>query len=416
MIKPNGFPYNGKKYSLILASQAFSVLIFLIILIPRLVTGTDEQAFETIVLHEPSVVLSLLPQDSTHQVGEIVPLQLYVNLSNTSAANAFGVTLSYPTDYLRVVEIDTQGSVCTLFPENTVNNGIGEATLSCGLPNPGLTEPFGFLGTVQVELLKEGYANLSFKQTAQVLANDGLGTNILTSTKGSGINIVSREKIIVPPPSLSEEEPTAVHPKITLLPVQVISPTHPQQQEWYKERSATFEWENTSHAVSSYSFLLDSSPDTIPDPANGIETNTVSLSEIPDGTSYFHIMPIAKVADLPVTHFQLHVDTDTPRGLSVKSATSFGEDKYWTLEFDVEDYNGIDRFEILHTDGTVAEVNNPAQIILNDKFDNKITIVAYDLGGNSASIEYEIPLTQEPTVWEQVARFWGNFANFIRNF
>lgn len=414
MIKPNGFPYNTKQYSLILMSQALSVLVFFVILIPRLVSGTEERAFEAVTEHDPSVVLSLLPHTSTHEIGSVVPLQLYVNLANTTAVNAFGVSLNYPIEYLKVLEIDTDGSVCTLFPENSVNNEIGEVQLSCGLPSPGLSEPFGFLGTVQVKLLKEGYVNLSFGDSSQVLANDGLGTDLLSKTTSSGINIVSAKKVIIEAEVPGDQG--EIQPEITVSPLAVSSPTHPQQHEWYNENTATFEWKNSTKEISSYSYVLDSNPDTTPGTLNISTDNSISLSNIGEGASYFHIMPIVGGVDTPVTHFQVKVDTNAPENLQVKSANSFGEDKYWTLEFEADDYNGIDRYEILHADGTTVEVNNPAQIILNDKFENTITIIAYDLGGNSTSIEYELQLTKGPTIWDRVAKFWDNITDYIRDF
>lgn len=415
MTKSIKSPYNSKKYILILASQALSILVFAVLLIPKFVRGTDENAIDTVVQHEPSVILSLLPQDSTHQVGETIPLQLYVNLNNSSAANAFGVTLHYSTEYLKVIEIDTEGSICTLFPENSVDNATGEATLSCGLPSPGLLEPFGFLGTLQVELLKEGYATVNIEEASQVLANDGQGTNILTSVQNTGINVVGHQKAADIPflTNKPTDETLTVITDIELLPVRVVSPTHPQQQKWYSNNSVEFVWEKTSQAITSYSYILNNKPDTIPNGRNGVDTTSVSFFEVQEGVSYFHIMPIAGNLDLPVSHFQIQIDTDTPKDLKVISAESFGDDKFWTVDLDVKENNGIDRFEVLHADGTSTKSSNPVRLILNNKFENTVTIVVYDLGGNSTSIDYDLPLSHEPTVWDKVARWWNDVTDYI---
>lgn len=413
MVKDNGFPTNTKWYGIVLASQIFSIIMFILILIPRAVSGLHNPSIETVVKEEPSVVLSILPSNSTHEVNSIVPMQLYVNLNNAPAVNAFGVVLKFQTEYFEVLDIDTGGSVCTLIPENSVSNELGEARLSCGIPNPGLTEPFGFLGTVQVKLLKEGYANMDFAAASQVLANDGIGTDVLTETVGSGVNIVNKEKVYVEQVPLSPNPDNIVFPDIAVSPVEVSSSSHPQQQKWYNNGVVKLEWENTSEEITHYSYVFDNTPDTIPEAQDGVESNTVTLSPKEDGTWYFHIMPLLYGGDHPVSHFQVQIDTDPPKNLKVKSSNSFGEGIYWTLDFEVDDYNGIQKYEITHEDGTVVEVSDPARIILNNIFDRKLTITAYDLGGNSTSIEYELPVVQEPTFWDRTKYIWGNISSFL---
>jgi len=136
--------------------------------------------------------LSLSPSSGTYTVGANFSVSLYVS-SSDQAINAVTARISYPKDKLSVNSI-SKGSIINFWAEEpSFNNNTGLINLSGVSLNPGFTGKSGKIITISFKVKGEGKVNLSLPY-AQVLANDGSGTDILKAAGGAQFTFNVAEK------------------------------------------------------------------------------------------------------------------------------------------------------------------------------------------------------------------------------
>ncbi len=91
----------------------------------------------------------------------------------------------------------------------------------------------------------------------------------------------------------------------------VSSPTHPNQEEWYSDGAATFEWEPVSGARG-YSYILNSIPDTEPDTVSEGTGTSISYGSKLDGTHYLHITATDGTNWSSTSHYKIQIDKTGP--------------------------------------------------------------------------------------------------------
>ena len=407
-----------KKDKLLIYSQFLSALLFAIILIPKLILAIEPQEVKTYVEVEQPVTLSILPVKGTYSVGDTISIQATVHVGN-QPINAVSFELLFPNNMVEIVEIDTEGSICTLFPEKNIDNSAGVVKYSCGLPNPGYSDPYGLVGTINIKFKKSGYVNITLGKNSQVLANDGFGTNILNQKIDAGYNIVDNKTIVYAP---DEEE--IVDKKTSeiievkeikeLSVIMVKSSTHPDSQKWYSYQNVELNCEEESKGIQ-YSYILDRKSDTVPDHTQFLNCEEVGYPNLDDGVWYFHIMQNSKQGSGPVTHFKIQIDTDLPSNLRVVKAFQTENKNEWQLELIADDDNGILYYEIEFENGIKVKTHNKPKIQIENKYKNEITISAYDLSGNSTSLNYEIPTRENETFWDKIAYVFYSILDFFKN-
>jgi len=126
----------------------------------------------------PKTVSFVIPSESQYKVGEIFPLKIQLTGIEVPI-NAIQADIGFDKNRLEVVEISTKDSFATVFLQKEMNNELGYARLSGGLPSPGFNAPTGLFGTVYFKAKQAGLAQISFLDTSLVLANDGEGTNVI---------------------------------------------------------------------------------------------------------------------------------------------------------------------------------------------------------------------------------------------
>ena len=113
-------------------------------------------------------------------VGQIVTVELRLK-TGSEAINAVSATISIDPKAYKILSISTERSFCSFYPENTFDTIKGEIRISCGTPSP------GFLGDspiVQAQIRSQivGTSEISLSpKDSLILANDGKGTNLLSS-------------------------------------------------------------------------------------------------------------------------------------------------------------------------------------------------------------------------------------------
>lgn len=165
-----------KKWALIGAS----ILILLVLVVLYILQyRVDGGLLGLVGIDSGSVALSLVIDDEEVEVGGDMQVDIYVT-SKEQAINAVGYEISFDSSLVEVVSTSSEGSICELFTEDIIEGN--SVRYSCGLPNPGFTGEDGLVGSIQLKAVRKGVLEIIFGENTQVLANDGLGTDILDDT------------------------------------------------------------------------------------------------------------------------------------------------------------------------------------------------------------------------------------------
>ncbi len=330
-------------------------------------------SFPLAKINAASASLFLSPTSGAHFVGDKFNVLIYVS-SASQATNTYDVYLSVSN--LTVNGISVGGSICILYPSPPSYNNVS-AHFRCGLPTPGYTGSGGYIGSISVKGNTPGTAKVFVDGTSQVLANDGAGTNILTSRGTATFNI--------------QPQPTG-SPNVS-------SSTHPNQESWYKARSATLNW---SGSGSNFSYTLDQNSNTNPDQISEGSQTTNTFNELSDGIWYFHV--IVKGSNgtwSSPTHFRLQVDSTPPEPFTPEVSPKENGTKRPIIGFNATDKtSGIDHYELKLDDGKFATIPQPYQLPKITSGKHTVYVKAVDKAGNErvSSVDFSIKQVSPPVI------------------
>lgn len=163
--------------------------------------------------------------------------------------------------------------------------------------------------TVTLRAASAGTPKLNFSSGA-VLANDGKGTNVLSGMSGATFTIGA---VTSTPES---EVIEYVAPANTPAAPRIVSKTHPDQQSWYQTNTAELSWEVPA-GVTAVRTLLDRSSGGVPTKVYENPLSNITLNDLPQGVSYFHLQFKNEDGWGKVTHYRLAVDSEAPSNLVI---------------------------------------------------------------------------------------------------
>ncbi len=347
--------------------------------------------------------LSLSPRSVTIEVGETTTVQVLV-ASTGQAINAAEATVSFPKELLEASAVSKSGSVLTLWAVDPASSNTGgTATFSGGLPSPGYTGGAKRVISITFRAKKAGTATLTLG-AAQVLANDGLGTNILSGTAGATITI--REKAptnanITPP-----AEPT------TLPAPTIVSDTHPDQNRWYVVREVAARW-TAGAGVRGYNAVFDQSATTVPPEVDEGTTAIFRRTNLTDGVWYLHVRARYQQQWSVVRHFAFQIDGTPPAQFSLTVDHPHPNDQQATVTFETTDAtSGVAKTEGALDGGAFAVVTSPWTLTKLLPGSHTVTARATDRAGNVRETTMTISVEGQPapTVFfdEQKVRLIGD--------
>jgi Cohesin domain len=292
--------------------------------------------------------------------------------------NAAQVDILYDPTMLQIERIDTANSLCAqnMFFEKTIDNKKGEVRVQCLDPAPSFSGENGTIVTLVVQPLKTGWATLHFEDTTRVLANDGLGTDVLRMTTDSSYQIID----------------TAVAASSVL----VFSPTHPNSSEYYNTASPIFTW--VSHPGYQYLYFLDTSATTTSlATATSTTADSVLYTNLADGNYYFHIASIKDGIIGPLSTYKIMVDTTLPPPPIIKeSQTTSSNEQIIRLEFSDRNTSDADDIKndyyVKFDDGVFLPTVSPLFVSLPTG-KHTITLRVFDRAGNFSDSAVNITVT-----------------------
>lgn len=358
--------------------------------------------------------LRLSPSTGVYQVGSTFTVQVQVQTGGQSV-NAADGTLRFNPNELSVVSANRSSSIFNLWvTEPTFSNTAGTISFSGGVPT-GYSGSVGNVLTVTFRVKNAGSPRVSFT-TGSVLANDGRGTNVLTAMNGGSYTAQAASS--APEPEVIEY----VAPANTPGAPRVDSSTHSDPRNWYNSTTAQLSW-NLPAGVTAVRTLLDDRPTTVPTKVYDDPISSITLEDLPDGESYFHVQFRNADGWGAITHVRLGVDTVAPAGIAITTAsTSDPANPNQVLQVTVtEETSGIARYAIKINDAEPFEY-------IDEEGDGLLTlpvlrpgyhafiIEAFDGAGNSTIGTYSMTIAafEKPTFTEVPTDMTANVIPVIK--
>lgn len=274
------------------------------------------------------------PSSGTYQVGQVFPVEIRTSSADQSMNATEGV-VTFPQDKLEVVSLLKNNSIINLWvQEPSFSNAQGTINFEGIVLNPGYKGAGGSIITVNFKGKAMGSAPLALS-SASVLANDGLGTNILVSAGTAQFNLAAAG--IIPPAAISDV-PAA--PQIT-------SPTHPDPNKWYANPDPKFTWKAPS-GITGARALLDRNADSKPYVVYSPTISEKEFKGLADGIWYFHFQLRNASGWGEISHFRFQIDTAKPDFLKITEVPrpDLTEPKAEFILEAKDSTSGIDHYEI----------------------------------------------------------------------
>ncbi len=329
--------------------------------------------FASVVVAE-AATLSLSPSTGVYQSGTTFTARVVVNTSG-QAINAADATINFNPKELSVVSVNRSSSIFNLWvTEPTFSNSGGTISFSGGSPS-GYTGSAGTVMTITFRVVGSGTARVNFG-TGSVLANDGKGTNVLSTMSGGSYTLQAASAAPVP------EEIEYVAPANTPGTPVITSTTHGDSAAWHRARTATLNW-TLPAGVTEVRTLLDKNPTSVPTRVYETPISSITLEDLDEGVSYFHLQFRNADGWGRVAHYRLAVDTvapsefviTQPEGTDVTSPVQ-------TLTLNVTDATSdVQRFMVR------IDANEPYEYILTEEASSTITLPTLEPGYHTVVIE-----------------------------
>lgn len=353
--------------------KKFSIILIIILVLFLGLFRSDASA---------SASLFISPSSGTYYRGNNFTLGFYV--SSTENVNAVEVTISYDSSRLSIVSCGAVTSTFEMIADS-----------SCPTITVGTTGSYtgGGAQVAYVTFRANGLGSASVSVSGRTAMN---GTSVSTGGISRTYSIVAYNPI---PPAPG-----------------VISASHPDSAQWYKEELIELSWGKESY-VTGFSYELDKEEGTAPDNIQETTGTGVNLRVDDEGVWYFHVKAQSAGGWSEVTHYKVQVDSTDP----VFKSEPVYEDKgdlQPEITFEAEDeLSEIDYYEVTIDDGEAIEVELPYKTPILSVGEHTILIVVYDKAGNST--EKEITITvgelQPPPITELIVEnvFFGPVSQRI---
>lgn len=256
-----------------------------------------------------AATLSLTPNTGVYTAGQTFTARVVINTQGASI-NAADAVLTYNPSELTVVSVSQAGSIFNLWAEEPSFTP-GRIVFGGGAPR-GYTGAAGTVMTITFRATSAGTKRVNF-QSGSVLAADGQGTNVLTNMNGATYTISAQES--TPEPEVIQYVPLANTPQAPV----VRSATHPDSDGWYQSTTAELQWTIPS-GVTQVRTLLDQNPNSVPSRVYETPISSITLDDLPNGVSYFHIQFRNSEGWGSVGRYRLAVSTQAPTGVTISLA------------------------------------------------------------------------------------------------
>jgi hypothetical protein len=370
-----------------------------------------------------AAVLYLSPAAGSHPVGSTFAVNVYAS-STDQAINAVSGIVSFPQNNLQITSLSKSGSIIDTWVQAPVfSNSAGTADFQGITFNPGFTGASGQIIIINFKVISAGSALVNFS-SGSVLANDGIGTEVLKSFGNAQFTLSTATPAPVPAPA-----PVVSHPVIPRIPsaqpssgqspsaIQISSLTHPDPTKWYNNNSPKFVWQLPSDILAiktSFNKISVSQPTVLHEPA----ISEVDINSLKDGVYYFHAQAENSSGWGPVSNFLFQIDTQPPEPFAINLVNGNETDNPRpVIYFKTTDaLSGFDYYKIKINNGDFFAI--PAEQIVNDSYalplqtpgQKQILVMALDKAGNYAVayVEFTVKSITPPAITDYPQKIQDN--------
>lgn len=321
--------------------------------------------------------VSFSPKAGSFTQGSLFEVPIMIDTHGKSV-NAVELYIQFDPRKLTIVDPVGRQSVVGVWVEPpTYSNSQGTLKLVGTIPG-GITTGAGLIGKITFKGIAPGESRVTFLTKSQVLANDGLGSDVATNFGSASYTVT-----LQPP-----EGP------------RVFSETHPFSEYWYNNSAPVLAWEK-DEGVSAYSFVVDDKPFTIPDNESDTTEQRVSLPDTQNGVRYFHIK--AKKSSMwgGTTHFMFRLDTLPPADFTPtyeRISSGAVQGRVLVSFFTTDSLSGIDHYEVgvidksesLEVSPVFVVATSPYQLPVKTSGNVRVIVRAYDAAGNVTDKQIDI--------------------------
>ena len=298
-----------------------------------------------------AATLSFSPSTKTVSVGQTFTVTVEVSSADQSM-NAASVDIAFPSDKLHVLSLSETNSIMDLWVQNPTFSdapGGGEVLAQGVVLTPGFIGASGDVLKIVFQAIAQGTASVSFS-SGSVLANDGNGTNILSSMARASYAIVpaAPAPVIVAP----IQRPSTPAPTITAITVGSTPTT--ENDLWYSLNSIQYQW-NIPAGADGVWYTLATSSNVTP-PATTIATqqtdSAYDLSSLNDGIWYFLLATENNGVWSPAVVKTLRLDRTPPEPFTLTRIDNDPANTQPTFTWStIDDLSGLSHYEMKIGDG-----------------------------------------------------------------
>jgi hypothetical protein len=316
-----------------------------------------------------AATLRLVPGAGSFILGSTFDVSVVMNTQN-EPVNTIEVELEFPADKLQIANPSLGKSIVQIWASPpTFSNQDGRIYFIGGIPSPGINTSEGIVQSFTFRVTSPGEAKISFGKNSSVLANDGLGTDLLKQTSPASF------RLILPPAQGPD----------------VFSPTHPEEGKWYRDPNPILKWSAVPQSQG-FSYSIDHDPNSAPDTSVDTLDAEASFTGLASGIWYFHVREKAGGTWGGVSHYFMNIDVDPPAAFGAKvSPSEHTTTRNPILRFFTTDtLSGFDHFEVklvpLRSGPTETtfffEASSPYQFSALKPGRYEAVVRAYDKAGN----------------------------------
>ena len=304
------------------------------------------------------------------------PHRVAIKLSTGGeAVNTVSAIINYDPEMVSVEDIYFTNSFCepNLIISQEINVLAGQVSVACLVPSPGYVN-LGTLAEILIRPKREGQIDLTFAQQSKILANDGLGTNVLRQAVGGTFYAYG-----------DEYDKTVV-----------LSSSHPNSERWYGSNSVRFVWISDESNASHHYVFSDQAYYNPSWVVQEIRESSVMLEAEKSGQYYFYLITNKGQANERINRYQVKVDVTPPQKPVVKASQAIvppGE--VVRVEFTSYDLHSSlqENFYVKVDDGTFLPLKSPLFVSFVEEGGHNITIRAFDEAGNYSDESIKIQVT-----------------------
>lgn len=319
-----------------------------------------------------SATLFFSPSAKTVQMDDTFSVAFMVN-SGGQAINAAEATINFPTDKLDVKSVSKSGSIFSLWAvDPKFSNASGTIYFSGGKPSPGYKGSAGKIITVTFQAQATGSAKLTISG-AQVLANDGQGTNVYG---GGGTSTITINNKVTPPPPPPPPPPTP-----TKAAPSISSESHPDQSAWYASGNVIASW-TAGAGVTGYSVLFGQTKVDAPETKTTTATS-FSRASVGDGKWYLSVRALYGDIWSPAATYVVQIDATAPEAFTITVEQTSPGDANPKFVFAAKDpSSGVVKYELRLDAGEYALAASPQQVSNLTSGSHSVMVRATDKAGN----------------------------------